>query len=339
MRQHFLRRGFTLIELLVVIAIIAILVALLLPAVQQAREAARRTQCKNNLKQHGLALQNYHDTYTVFPIGAGTAVNDTAVTLYQQASGTARAPWTVAILPYMEKTAVYEKFLSGETFVGTVGDNNGASPDNQAAARIPMPIYHCPSYSAPDRLHSNYFGVMGGGSDFPVWTSSIVGRAMWNNGVLYTNSSTRMRDIVDGSSNTFIVGETKYQLGPRGRASGSPRAVWASSMRGTGSATVHISTILAAATDAPINVFKGDGNTGDTGFNEGDASKYGTLMVSGTRRNATDSLQGRTFSSTHTGGCHFAFVDGSVRFVNENVNLNTYQNLAIRNDGQVLGEF
>ena len=104
------RRGFTLIELLVVIAIIAILVALLLPAVQQAREAARRSSCKNQLKQLGLALQNYHDTHTVFPIGAGLAGTS--------ATGSARrAPWTVLILPFLEENAVYDEFNFSETFL------------------------------------------------------------------------------------------------------------------------------------------------------------------------------------------------------------------------------
>lgn len=340
MRQHPRRHGFTLIELLVVIAIIAILVALLLPAVQQAREAARRTQCKNNLKQLGLALQNYHDSYNTFPIGAGSGRPNVSESLYVQISGTARAPWTVAILPYLEKTAVYESFRQEETFVGVYDENNGRSPENRDASNIPMPIYHCPSYSGSDRLHSNYFGVMGGGT-LPAWTgaSAHAGRAFWDNGVLYANSRTKMRDITDGTSNTFLVGETKYQLGPGGRSSGTIRSGWASTIRGSGAVNVSIPGTLAAATDVAINAFKGTGNTGDTAFNEGTASRYGTVIISGSSVPATNCLQGRAFGSTHTGGCHFAFVDGSVHFIGENINLDTYQNLAIRNDGQVLGEF
>lgn len=317
------RSAFTLIELLVVIAIIAILVALLLPAVQQAREAARRSSCKSKLKQIGLALQNYHDTHNTFPIGAG--LGGTAYT-----SSTRRAPWTVLILPYLEQSAVYEEFDFSQSFVGTFGDSAFAA--NTTAANRPMPVYHCPSYPAPDALHTNYFGVMGGGQASASWAhGSSHGRAMWNNGMLFMNSKMNMRDCTDGTSNTLIVGETRYQLGPGGR-SDSHRFGWASTMRGTAD---NVSGTLAAVTDLSINPWDGDGNKGDTAFGPSTAGTRGTVNGN----NASHSLQSRAFGSMHTGGAQFVFVDGSVHFLSDNLNQTTLQNLAIRNDGQVLGEF
>ncbi|HWL07457.1 MAG TPA: DUF1559 domain-containing protein [Planctomicrobium sp.] len=325
-------RGFTLIELLVVIAIIAILVALLLPAVQQARESARRTQCKSNLKQLGLALQNYHDVHSAFPIGEGLGVS---VTSSSCADSRVRAPWTVLSLPYLEQTALYQSFDFSAHFRGGFHEGPGPTTKNYIGSNQRVPVYHCPSYSAPDGFHTNYFGVMGGGQAF--WSSSLVGRALWNNGTLYLNSSTKMRDLSDGSSNTVVIGETKYQIGPRARSNSDERMGWASSIRACGSSST--SAVLAAATDVAINAFKGDGNSADTVWTENSAGTLpnGIGTVNGT--NATYNLQARAFSSAHTGGAHFALGDGSVRFISENVNLVTLRNLAIRNDGEVLGEF
>src|SRR5688572_18495143 len=139
------RIGFTLIELLVVIAIIAILIALLLPAVQQAREAARRTQCKNNLKQMGLALHNYHDAFNMFPPGhvydgfADTNVrsptngggNDCVAAGALASNATyVRAPWTVQILPYIDQAPLYNQFQMHMPFFGRVDHQNPPSPIN-----------------------------------------------------------------------------------------------------------------------------------------------------------------------------------------------------------------
>jgi prepilin-type N-terminal cleavage/methylation domain-containing protein len=163
----FRRSGFTLVELLVVIAIIGILVALLLPAIQAAREAARRTQCSNNAKQIGLALHNYHDTHQAFPAGAWnfSAAGVTNDSCTAPASGR-RAPWTVLILPYMEYQALYEtadleaQFVCSNTEPPTSGPNREVWNTN-------VPTYQCPSFptrakNAPDN-HGNYYGVMGGG--------------------------------------------------------------------------------------------------------------------------------------------------------------------------------
>lgn len=327
-------KGFTLIELLVVIAIIAILIALLLPAVQQAREAARRTQCKNNLKQLCLALHNYHETHSVFPIGEGFGYSNV-----DQGSSCdnapRRAPWTVLCLPFLDQSPLYQKFDFSERFK-CLSTESPLSGNNHDASNNSVNAFHCPSFPAPDGLHTNYFGIMGGGENLAFWAhSSRFGRAFWNNGILYTNSKTRLRDITDGASNTVVIGETKYQLGPNGRSDGV-RAGWASTIRGCVNATPGVT---AAVTDVPINSYQGDGNTGDTLFTAGTSSSDPNFRGSVNGVASTQNLQGRAFGSAHVGGCHFAFADGSIHFISENINLSTLQYLAIRNDGQVLGEY
>jgi len=182
-------RGFTLIELLVVIAIIAVLVALLLPAVQQAREAARRTQCKNNLKQFGIALHSYHEALKVFPpaqIYDAVVDNNTCGNACAPcgSSGSAtpygRAPWTVSILPYMDQSNVYNLFNFSTGFAGRQDQQNAPGTGNYAIqfgpnsstspAPIPSPpIFRCPSnpYALSDTYINSYNACMGGGG--PAW--------------------------------------------------------------------------------------------------------------------------------------------------------------------------
>ena len=322
-------RGFTLIELLVVIAIIAILIALLLPAVQQAREAARRSQCKNNMKQIGVALHNYNETHGSFPIGSGIMASDCG-----GARSAIRAPWTVLILPFLDKVDVYNQFDFESQFKVTSTTNTVPLEPNNSAVNNNVNVYHCPSFPAPDFLHTNYFGVMGGGEDNATCLSATRhGRAFWSNGIMFVNSHVQIRDITDGTNNTFLVGETKYQLGPNGR-SDHARVYWASTLW-AGGTEWSVPSVLAAATDIRINEYDGDGNSGDTGFGPSSASSYGTVNSNA----ATYCLQGRTFGSMHEGGCHFLLADGSVHFANENIDMDAYQNLAMRNDKNVVGEW
>ena len=208
------RRGFTLIELLVVIAIIAILIALLLPAVQQAREAARRTQCKNNMKQIGLALHNYHDTFSMFPsleIQTAAFMNGSS-----NSWGGHAGNWLSLMLPYIDQAPVYNKINFETSWNGTA--------DNIAAFRNGYPAYLCPSNPVADREFSggsshivHYFAMAGattgmpGGLERIQWAIGQTG-SLNLKGVFYHSSSTRVRDIIDGTTNSVMVAEARgYQ--------------------------------------------------------------------------------------------------------------------------------
>ncbi|HWL09426.1 MAG TPA: DUF1559 domain-containing protein [Planctomicrobium sp.] len=334
------RSGFTLIELLVVIAIIAILVALLLPAVQQAREAARRSQCKNNLKQYGLALHNYHEIYGLFPIGGAGLRNDPP-----------QISWQVRILPFLDQAPLYNQLdLAGQRDAGSYAVH-ATDPlayhrlvpyqilsNGQQFRTTVLPVTGCPSdpYTAPRSswAQGSYSGSMGSqgapsGSANPVTCNpfqefaehllpnyalglnkSVISGMFSRDGV-----SIRIRDVTDGTSNTIQVGEViPTCLGPE-------RGSWMSA----------ISVCNAEGmTLTPMNDF----TTCETSM--------------GPDRRITDSDCVRTdawnysfgFRSYHTGGAHFLLVDGSVRFLNENIDhAGAYQSLGGRADGKVVGQF
>jgi len=212
------RRGFTLIELLVVIAIIAILIALLLPAVQQAREAARRTQCKNNLKQIGVALHNYHDTHSIFPQGkvVDRSVRYPGCPGWVNGSGFS---WRVAILPMMEQTALYDLSQTGTTVgIYTCGQWAAGAANRLVLLRAALPAYLCPS-DASRRVGSeqptNYPGISGNHPRTKGWNDLGSREGIMN------FRGARMRDIADGTSNSGMVGEVhrgvlfnRYSGGP-----------------------------------------------------------------------------------------------------------------------------
>ncbi|OYW17441.1 MAG: hypothetical protein B7Z55_12525, partial [Planctomycetales bacterium 12-60-4] len=215
------RRGFTLIELLVVIAIIAILIALLLPAVQQAREAARRTECKNILKQWGLALHNYHDTHNTMPpgaIGFGTSPTNESNNM----------GFHVRVLPYIDQTPLYNRFNFEEFY---------NSDQNYPLKREKTALHWCPSARQADRsapsenpgapydrpaqipFTIHYYGVAGAkGPRHPPLTGNyaMINGNNWDvahgntsiNGILTRNRNFRMADVIDGTSNTFFMGES-----------------------------------------------------------------------------------------------------------------------------------
>jgi len=295
-------RGFTLIELLVVIAIIAVLIALLLPAVQQAREAARRSQCKNNLKQIGLALHNYHDLHSTFPPGWVARGTDWGSDYCKNNGDKHQAPWTVLILPQLEMTNLYDKFDLGGDFIV---DNSIVPAPNGNFATSRIPVYQCPSDPATSvfRAHVDYMGIQGGGEP-DCWNNGAKDRVFSRNGVLYANSVVRMRDITDGSSNTVIVGESKYFYSQPG----VPTRSWAIGTKMNGGIAftnvVMMLPINSMVEVAPASV-----------------AKFCTKML----------------GSQHVGGCHALFGDGSVRFLSENMNESTYHALGIRDDGLPLG--
>ncbi|QDT64235.1 DUF1559 domain-containing protein [Calycomorphotria hydatis] len=315
------RKGFTLIELLVVIAIIAILIALLLPAVQQAREAARRSQCKNNLKQLGLAIHNYHDSYRMFP-GA----------VYPQNAAGADWSWGTMILPFMEQAPLYKNMNVGGRDCGTFITAATANPDIDTLA---IATYRCPSDPGPDQNtarqlnatdtpNSNYVGSNGVGQN----VNTVDANGVFVFGRFETGGSSNkqnriaIRDITDGTSNTIAMGERAWEYDD---AAGKVQAR-AATLIGTqpipasgGTSATDMADVaacaLSAATTPNIN-----------------ASPLATFA-----RASSGPAAG--YSSLHVGGAQFALADGSVRLITENVDSATFVNLADRRDGNVVGEF
>jgi len=314
MSRYRRRPGFTLIELLVVIAIIAILIALLLPAVQQAREAARRSTCKNNMKQIVLAMHNYHDVYKHFPINYASPANG---------NNGRQTSWMVCILPYVDQKPLFDQI---DFNFGFANDPRGtAQPSNSWVSQQPLPAYRCPSdTSAPDpmggrsdgggtRAITSYKGCAGANWQWGNWqnrppSASAIDR--WNhngghgldrgNGLLFRGwnfpYSTRMRDVTDGTSNTFAVGEAIAVY--------SNWNWWwyANGTTATCSIPLNAPPICGASAglskDAGLRACRGDWN-----------NNY-------------------AFASKHAGGAQFGMTDGSVKFVSDNINANLYRNVA-----------
>lgn len=310
------RQAFTLVELLVVIAIIGVLIALLLPAVQQAREAARRMDCSNHLKQIGLALHNHHDTYGHFPAGVKNKNNpnysSSTWCSTTGANSDARESWTVAILPFLEQNNRYELFDLDNAFTSSSNVPGVTANNNQF--KLANSAYQCPSdpASRDDWSQTSYYGVQGGGPAADESCSTQSGnRVFYRNGVLYFNSKTKFRDMIDGTSNTFMVGESKYCLTPTGRSDGIYTS-WASGSKTDAYGSPYV---LAAARDQ-IN------------SNPKVGLKFDTLNI-----------MTKLFGSYHPGGCFFLLGDGSVHFLPETMDLNIYRQLGKASDGLPTGGF
>lgn len=306
------RGGFTLIELLVVIAIIAVLIALLLPAVQQAREAARRSQCKNNMKQIGLALHNYHDTFTVFPPG-GIGYNFTASNTDTPQLGV-YSP-LVHILPYIDQAPLYSKFDFNQSF---------AHPTNAPNAGTRMNAYLCPSYagattgtayqyrgfSAFSATATNYLGVAGyvtAGNQNASAKTNLPANQL---GIFWANSDTRIRDITDGTSSTFIYGEFRANMMEvLGYGAMDPDSRWSPWVLGI--------------------TLEGSGSV--------KGMRFGPNQLPPKVAYAQDWTQ-LPFSSQHTGGVHMLNADGSTVFASDNIDITVWRARSSRAGGEVLGE-
>jgi prepilin-type N-terminal cleavage/methylation domain-containing protein len=318
-------RAFTLIELLVVIAIIAILIALLLPAVQQAREAARRTQCKNNLKQLGLALHNYHDTFSKLPSNTGrrNAAGGWEVCCDNGAG------YMVFLLPFFDQAPLYNSINFGAGAAAPDGLNN-KYPLNSTGPTpyysVPLPMLRCPSEPTASNIAcSNYAYNQG-----PQTACSVNGCSLYGNAALYPTVSfgscnqmdanpdnvkgvhsnqgysARFRDITDGLSNTIFMGETRLDCSDHSVQS------WAA-----------VNTQWMGTT-APIN------------FN----TCPGTPGYASTPCNYNNEwITSMGFKSRHVGGAQVLLGDGTVRFLSENIDYVTYQRLGARADGNTVGDF
>ena len=298
------RAGFTLVELLVVIAVIGILIALLLPAVQAAREAARRMHCANNLKQIGLALHNYHDAHKRFPPG-------TTVTVRYMGHPNRGWSFLVQLLPYVEASnatagieLMYDK---DDKWLGDLGKRR-------------VSLFLCPSYENPSFNNPHpalgpvygmdYYGVMGAketgcpsppGARYPIipippmWMDNGCGcGGHANTGILYPNSAVRIGDVRDGTSNTLMVGEIAWDT----------EQFWPWTY---GTSDGYVGVYSAKHVRHPINSTKSITGVPVPGnFNDG------------------------SFASMHPGGAQFVFADGSVEFLSETIDLALYRALATR---------
>jgi prepilin-type N-terminal cleavage/methylation domain-containing protein/prepilin-type processing-associated H-X9-DG protein len=300
------RRGFTLVELLVAIAIIGLLIALILPAVQMAREAARRTQCRNNLKQLALALHRYHDAHQTFPLNYGNGPYT------DQNTG---ASWLQQILPFVDQGNLHGKIRFGQPL---------SDPDNTAVALTAIPLFLCPSDAGNTgrmNFRSNVPGTLGvqnykacAGSNWnwglfsPVTSKS--GRNANNpdgldhcNGLVCRGgdnqpTTTRVADVRDGTSHTFAVGESVPEW---------CRHTW-----------WYWFNAVAATCAIPLN-YKPEPDL--------------QVAMEG------DWWHNYSFLSRHSGGAHFALVDGSVKFVSASIDRDTYRALATVDASEAVPEF
>jgi prepilin-type N-terminal cleavage/methylation domain-containing protein/prepilin-type processing-associated H-X9-DG protein len=314
MSRRFLRaKGFTLVELLVVIAIIGVLVALLLPAVQSAREAARRQTCLNNLKQIGIAMHNYEDTFKVLPVGLMGGVTSNP----DDGFG-----WGLAILPFVEQKALFDQ-INPNGRDGVFRANFTATNGPMKGGEVPLKVYRCPTSQMPKIVEATW--RLPGAGVLPPSSRLFLGHAIndykGNGGGCVNDSDgvlgkrqeipwVRFAEITDGLSNVPLVAESAYV---RGNNTTNPTNIphWPVWIGGPGS---DESIRYEAGTSSPIN-------------------------CRCTPMNMVAAINDDCAFSWHPNGIQVVFCDGSVKFVSQNVAASTWCNLNSRNDGRPVGEY
>lgn len=319
------RNAFTLIELLVVIAIIAVLIALLLPAVQQAREAARRTQCKNNLKQLGIATHNYHDTFNVFPLGkllgANPPLNNRGCAngnWYHETS------WYVALMPYIDQGPMFNSINNTEPVGCDHGYNPGAPWDTNWRAKTTMiPGHGCPSDGIKlneftigwARLRTNYMPNYGNTTWGQISLSAAATDTFW--GAPFGNGTAiRIANVNDGTSNTALFMEVIAPSGPNFDGNIADTMGRAGAVLGRyppNSPSFEVSQVCPPTTS--LNGIPGCTTNGD-------------IMQ-----------QIFTSRSKHTGGAHSVMCDGSVKFISNSIDTNIWRGASSTRGSETLGDF
>lgn len=327
------RGAFTLVELLVVITIIGILIALLLPAVQAAREAARRAQCTNNLKQLGLALQNYHSALNCFPAAE-------SITMATQCGVDCRGtPLYMALLPYIEQgnlddNAEYAHNLKrGWAWWMRLDPATGTTYEDtdywNPYALIPMSIFQCPSdprisYSPSVR---DYFGCAGGMIELNQQPKNCYWGSLFTNGLFTMTRWRRMADVSDGTSSTFAMGESIHNSRYALDSDGTMSVGYGTTLGG------YIPWFMGGSC-------KPDPNhpelCGEYRQHIGRCCRTTLYPINSTIQLDTDADNEPPFGSYHSGGAHFVFADGHVTFINDTINKNVYDALGTHQNGEIV---
>ena len=339
------RSGFTLIELLVVIAIIAVLIALLLPAVQQAREAARRSECKNKLKQIGLALHNHHEAVSRLPPSGGndqapfgTDAPNTAVNTGWGSS------WMVYLLPYVDQAALFNKWqFNGNSGFANGTNNNMVRGKRYAFIACPssLRIEMCGDSNNNGSMVAHYTAIAGAtAGNIPGYTDPVNRQTTGGNGIIgssgamFNQSKMNFRDLVDGTTNVMVVGEASGILLDTG---GNPNLSWHPGYQ-------HSWSMGDATNAAPDPNTDRQFNATTIRYSNNDIKKAGAGNTGWTGNGTTEGITGNQgantpLTSNHVGGVHVLMGDGSVRMLSDNMDFATLARLAVRDDGQPLGDY